>query len=193
ETVLKATRAQMQTIQRRYYVPNNSVLVVTGDVTAADIFAQADRLYAGWKRGDDPFRRYPLVKHPAIAKTEVVIVEQPVKTVAGQLVWHGPSSVGPAVRDTYAADVFGAALAHPASRFQKALVDSGACVSASFSFYTQMNTGPITLAFDAIPERADDCVRAVLGELTRLDQDLYVSEDELRRAAPPLEPDRVHT
>src|SRR5215468_3043524 len=53
ETVLKATRAQMQTIQRRYYVPNNSVLVVTGDVTAADIFAQADRLYAGWKRGDD--------------------------------------------------------------------------------------------------------------------------------------------
>src|SRR5215813_12130091 len=45
QTVLHATRAQMQTIQQRYYVPNNSLLVVTGDVRAADIFAQADKLY----------------------------------------------------------------------------------------------------------------------------------------------------
>src|SRR5215510_441248 len=56
KTVLAATREQMQTIKQRYYVPNNSLLVVTGDVRAADIFAQADTLYASWKRGPDPFR-----------------------------------------------------------------------------------------------------------------------------------------
>src|SRR5215813_5029799 len=37
KTVLAATREQMQTIKQRYYVPNNSLLVVTGDVRAADI------------------------------------------------------------------------------------------------------------------------------------------------------------
>jgi zinc protease len=192
QTVLHATRAQMQTIQRRYYVPNNSVLVVTGDVSAQPIFAQAEQLYAGWKRADDPFHKYPLVRHPAIPKTEVVVVEQPVKTVSGQLVWHGPSTVGPSVRDTYAADAFGAALAHPASRFQKALVDSGACVSASLGWYTQMNTGPITLAFESTPERADDCVRAVLAEVARLADGNYTSEADLQRGAHTLEVGVVH-
>jgi len=187
QTVLHATRAQMQTIQRRYYVPNNSVLVVTGDVSAADIFAQADKLYAGWKRADDPFTKYPLVRHPAIAKTEVVVVEQPVKSVSGQLVWHGPSTVGPSVRDTYAADALSAALDHPASRFQKALVDSGACVSANLGWYTQMNTGPITLAFEATPEHADDCVRAVVAEVGKLVEPGYASDAELRRGAHTLE------
>ena len=191
ETVLKATRAQMQTIQRRYYVPNNAVLVVTGDVSAVDVLAQAERLYAAWKRTGDPFRTYPLVKHPPLAKTEVVIVEQPVNTVSGELVWHGPAMAGAALRDSYAADVLGAALAHPASRFQKALVDSGACIAASLSYYSQVNVGPITFGFDATPDRADDCVRAVLGELAKLADAGYVTADELRRAAHTLEVDGV--
>ena len=46
---------------------------------------------------------------------------------------------------TYAADLLATALDEPSSRFQKDLVDSGACVSAYFGWYTQMNTGPITL------------------------------------------------
>src|SRR5439155_849480 len=41
-TVRAATQAKMRTIQGRYYVPNNSALVITGDVKAADIFARAD-------------------------------------------------------------------------------------------------------------------------------------------------------
>jgi len=38
ETVLSATTEKMRTIQSRYYVPNNSALVVTGDVKAEDVF-----------------------------------------------------------------------------------------------------------------------------------------------------------
>jgi predicted Zn-dependent peptidase len=32
----------MKTIQQRYYVPNNSALIVTGDVKADDVFALVD-------------------------------------------------------------------------------------------------------------------------------------------------------
>ena len=77
--MLTATRDKMRTIQQRYYVPNNSVLVVTGDVHAADVFAQATMLYAGWKRAEDPFVKFPLVKHPPLKRSEVVLVEQPVR------------------------------------------------------------------------------------------------------------------
>jgi len=187
KTVRAATAKKMKTIQERYYVPNNSVLVVTGDVTAKDIFAQADKLYTGWKKADDPFVKHPLVQHPALPKSEVLVVEQPVKTIHGQMVWHGPSTVGKDVDLTYAADLLGTALDEPSSRFQKALVDSGACTGASISWYTQMNTGPITVSFDAAEDKADACVKAVLAELPKLKEATYVTDDEMKAAAHTLE------
>ena len=49
--MLSTTPEQMRTIQKRYYIPNNSLLIVTGDVHADDVFAKADSLYAGWACG----------------------------------------------------------------------------------------------------------------------------------------------
>jgi zinc protease len=187
QTVLTATREKLITIKDRYYVPNNSMLVVTGDVQADEVFARAATLYAGWKRGADPFVKYPLVKHPPLRQREVVVVEQPVENVAGELDWHGPSTVGPSVAMTYAADVLSMATNDPASKFQRALVESGACVRASFGWQTAMNTGPITLSFEARPEKADACIRAAEAEVTRMRALDYLSDEELADAAWRLE------
>jgi len=192
KTVLSATVGQMRTIKDRYYVPNNSVLVVTGGVKAADVFAQAATLYAGWKPSkENPFKTYPLVKHPPLKKTELVLIEQPVRAVTGVFTWHGPSTVGKDVDLTYAADVQSVALQQPASRFQKALVDSGACLRADMSWLTQMNTGPIQLVFDATPDKVKDCIRAVQAELPKMASPGYLSAEELRDAAHQLEVQRA--
>jgi zinc protease len=183
QTVLKATPEMMRTMQKRYYVPNNMVLVVTGDVSAPEVFALADTLYASWKRGPDPFKQYPLVKHPPIKKTEVVVVEQPVGIVTGSFTWLGPSTVGPGVELTYAADVLATVVGEPSSKFQHAVVDSGACLNAGFGWFTQMNVGPITARFRARPDKVDDCVKAILAELPRMKADDYLSDEEMRNAA----------
>ena len=190
-TVLKTTVEQMRTIQHRYYVPNNAALVVTGDVNATQIFAEADELYKDWKRAEDPFKKFPLVTHPPIKKTEVALIVQPVQIVTGTFEWQGPSTVGKSVIDTYPADSLSVALAEPSSRFQKATVDSGACVSASHSWFTQMNTGPIMINFSTKPGKADACIKAITGELDKLKTD-YVTDEELRRAAHTLEVAEVH-
>jgi zinc protease len=187
QTVLTATRAKMLTIKNRYYVPNNSALVVTGDVRAADIFAQAEKLYAGWKRSEDPFRKHPLVQHPPLRGSSVVLLEKPVEIVSGSISWHGPSTVGPSAPATYAADVVGAALQEPSSKFQRALVDSGACVQASFGWWTQMNTGPITLGFEARPDKVDQCIRAALDEVAKMRAPDYFSDEELTDSAHRIE------
>jgi zinc protease len=191
ETVLAATIEQMREMQRRYYIPNNMVLMVTGDVEAEQVFALADELYAGWRRGPDPFVEHPLVEHPPIPKTEVVVVEQPVGIVSGSLVWHGPSTVGPGVELTYAADLLAAAIAEPSSRFQRSLVDSGACVAAGFSWYTQRNTGPVTASFTATPEKVDQCLEALLAELPRMREADYLTDQEMRNAAFAMEVQEV--
>ncbi len=183
KTVLSATVDMMKTIQKRYYVPNNSVLVVTGDVKAADVFKQADSLFKDWQKAEDPFKKYPLVKHPPIKQSEVVVVEQPVRTYTGQFSYHGPSTVGENVDLTYAADLLTVAISEPSSKFQKALIDSGACVSAGMSWFTQMNTGPITVSFEATPANIDRCVKAVRNELPRMKAKDYLSDEEMQNAA----------
>jgi zinc protease len=182
KTVRAATQAKMKTIQERYYVPNNSVLVVAGDVKAKDIFAQTDELYKDWKKAPDPFIKHPLVKHPGIEKSEVVFVEQPVRVVQGEFVWHGPSTVGKDVDLTYAADLLSLAIDEPSSHFQKALVDSGACLHAGMGWQTQMNTGPISVSFDATPDKVESCIKAILAELPKMKESNYLSDGEMSNA-----------
>ncbi len=192
KTVLSATVDQLRTIQQRYYVPNNSVLVVTGGVKAETVFALAAAQYKDWKPSpQNPFLAYPLVHHPPIPRTKLVLVEQPVATVTGEFVWQGPSTVGDDVELTYAADLQTTALQQPASRFQKALVDSGDCLAVTFSWFSQRNTGPIQLQFDATPEKTLGCIRAIQAELPAMADPDYLSAEELRDAAHALEVQRA--
>lgn len=184
QTVLTATPAMMRTIKERYYVPNNSVLVVTGDVVAENIFAQSDKLYADWPRSKDPFIEFPLVSHPAIPYTSVVLVEQPVQAPIINFTWHGPSTVGANLELTYAADLLTYALLEPSSKYQQALVDSGACAFVGApSWYTQSNTGPISITAQAPPDKLDGCVKAIMAELPKIGRDDYLSDEEIHNAA----------
>jgi zinc protease len=192
KTVRAATVAQMKTIQERYYIPNNSALVVTGDVKAEEIFAKADKLYADWKKGPDPFVKHPLATHPPIPKSEVVVVEQPVQSFTAEIVWQGPSTVGKDVDLTYAADLLGTALDEPSSRFQKALVDSGACVGAGFGWQTQRNVGPVTVTVQAAPDKIDACLKAAFAELPKIKDPSYLTDEEMGNAAHTLEMQMIH-
>src|SRR5688572_23379062 len=90
QTVSAATTAMMRLIQQRYYVPNNSALVVTGDVTAEDVFKLAQEFYGDWPRREkDPFVEFPLVEHPPLAKSEGGIITQPIQNVIVNMGGHG--------------------------------------------------------------------------------------------------------
>lgn len=192
QTVLTATTEKMKLIQSRYYIPNNSVLVITGDVTAADVFSLTDQLYKAWHKAENPFVKLPLVKHPVIPYTSVVLVEQPVRAPIVRFSWHGPSTVGKDVDLTYAADLLSYALGESSSKFQRALVDSGACANVGpLSWYTQMNTGPISVTAQAQPEKIDECTKAILAELPKLMEPDYLSDDELANAAFRAEVDQI--
>ncbi|MBS2024841.1 MAG: insulinase family protein [Deltaproteobacteria bacterium] len=184
ESVLTATVEKMRTIQKRYYVPNNGALVITGDVSADAVFAMAGELYAGWARGEDPFVKFPLVKHPPLPYTSVVLVEQPVQAPAVSLNWHGPSVVPQELESTYAADLISFVMAEPSSKWQRDLVDSGACAGAAPpNWFTQQNVGPINVTLQAAPEKLDGCIQAALAELPKLKDPAYLTDAELANAA----------
>ncbi len=178
-TVAAATTDQMRTIQSRYYVPNNSALVVSGDVNPEMIFILADQLFGDWKQREvDPFKEFPLVDHPQLARSQGVIVNQPIQNVVIEIGWQGPS-IGKDDAATYAADVFSYILNQPDSRFQRKLVDSGLASGVGFNYYTQKNVGPISLLLQTTPENAKAAVAAAYTEIAHFSDPGYFTDEEL--------------
>lgn len=187
ETVSSATVAKMETIKSRYYVPNNSALIVTGDVDPDKVFALVESTLGPWeKRQKEPFAEFPLVDHPPLKKSEGVIVEQPVNAVLIQIGWHGPS-IGKDNDATYAADVFSFILSQPDSRFQKAMVDSGLTVNADLGYYTQRNTGPIFMTLVTSPDKAKAALKEAYKQIEQMDKPDYYSDQELENSKTILE------
>ncbi|HYY58014.1 MAG TPA: pitrilysin family protein [Pyrinomonadaceae bacterium] len=192
QTVSTATTDMMRLIQGRYYVPNNSALVVTGDVKAEDVFKLAQELYGDWERTEDPFVKYPPVEHPPLPKSDGVIVKQPVQNVIIEIGWHGPS-IGKDNAATYAADVFSFILTQPNSRFQRALVDTGLVNGVGIGYLTQRNVGPITIVAQTSPDKARAVTKAIYNEIAHFNDKDYYTDEQLESAKALLEADDLYS
>lgn len=178
EVILSTTPEKMRTIQRKYYVPNNSVLIVSGDVDPEKVFASAARELGAWQRGPDPFVTDPIPAIPPLAQDDAVIVEAGVGAVTVFLQWQGPS-VGKDPKATYAADVFSDVLNDPGSNFQQRLVDSGLWQSMGVNYYTLNNVGPITISGQTSPENLRKALAALELEIAKFDDAGYFDPTEL--------------
>jgi len=178
QIILTTTPEKMRFIQTKYYVPNNSVLIVSGDVNPATVFAVAERELGQWKRGADPFATDPVPAIPSLLKSEGVVVEAPVGAVTVLMQWQGPS-VGADPKSTYAADVFSDVLNDPRSQFQQRLVDSGLWQGVTVNYWTLNHTGPITISGQTSPEQLREAVAALYGEIAKFDTPGYFTSDEL--------------
>jgi zinc protease len=192
ETVAAATTEQMRLIESRYYVPNNAALVVTGDVDPQNVFAMADQMFGDWPRSEDPFKKFPLVEHPPLAKSEGAIITQPVQSVFLSFGWQGPS-IGKDDASTYAADVFSFIIRQPNSRFQRKLVDSQMVTGAGLGYYTQRNVGPISAVMVTTPDKAKAAVKTFYDEVAQFDKPDYFTDEELENAKTLLEADDLYS
>jgi zinc protease len=178
QIVLTTTSEKMRTIQNKYYVPNNSALIVAGDVNPATVFALVEHELGQWNRGADPFTSDPIPPIPPLQKNEAVVVEAPVGAVTAQVQWQGPS-VGQDPKSTYSADVFSDVLNDPRSQLQQRLVDTGLWQSVGVNYYTLNHTGPITISGQTSPEHLREALAALYGEIAKFDTPGYFTSDEL--------------
>ena len=181
QVVATTTPEKMRFIQHKYYIPNNSVLLVAGDVNPDSIFAIAERQLGSWARGPDPFATDPIPDIPALSASDAVVAEAGVNAVTVLLQWQGPG-VGKDPKSTYAADVFSDLLNDPRSRFQQRLVDSGLWQGVTVNYYTLNHTGPITISGQTSPEKLRQALSALDTEIKKLDDPTYFDPDELKAA-----------
>src|SRR5215471_3386345 len=81
DTLASITRADLTAFHQKYFVPNNAILAVVGDVTAEEAFAGVRRVFGDWERREvptapsveppTPTRRVVVVNKPDAVQTEV--------------------------------------------------------------------------------------------------------------------------
>ncbi len=181
QVILTATTEKMQTIQDRFYIPNNSALMLAGDITPEEGFTLAEKYFSKWQKGPDPFKTFKSPEHPPIQKTETVVVEKPVNAVTISIKWHGPS-VSKDPQATYAADVLSFIISQQTSKFYKALVESGLAYAVNLQYQTLNHNGPINLFAQTSAKNYDACKKAIFDELTKMTADDYFTDEQLENA-----------
>ncbi len=176
--ILATTPAKLREIEHKYYVPNNSALIVTGDVNPEKVFREAREAFADWPRTADPFVADPIPPVPPLPASKGLVIEAPIGTVIVLEQWQGPS-VGADPQSTYAADVFSDVLNQPNSGFQKRLVDSGLFQAAGVNYYTLNHVGPISISGTTTPEKLKAALAALDREIARFDDPGYFTAAEL--------------
>lgn len=73
--IAKITDRTLRDFHKRFYVPKNSELVVTGDVSEAQVQAAAEKAFAGWRGGAPPVVQFPAAI--PLAKTRILLASRP--------------------------------------------------------------------------------------------------------------------
>jgi zinc protease len=74
DTIGRITRADLAEFHRTWFVPNNALMAVVGDLTADQLFAAVERAFGDWERRDVPAATAPAPPAPA---RRVIVIDRP--------------------------------------------------------------------------------------------------------------------
>jgi zinc protease len=189
-----ATPEKMMIIKDKYYVPNNSLLVICGDVQPEKAFALARNIYGDWKPADmDPQLKYPIPEFKPITQTEYFVKESSIaQTPMIMMVWQGPDYRNDSAA-TIAADVFSRILSLNSSKWQQALIDKGLATGASIGYQTSRYVGPITIFISPVPGKLKECYAEVMNQIGKFDQADYYTDEDLAKAKEGLKRQQIRS
>ena len=173
-------RERLREIYNRFYVPNNTAIIVSGDVDAATAISWVIRRFGGWKKAADPFAT-PVPPVPPLQRSTVLIVPADIGQVSIQVNWHGPSARAD-VRNTYVADVFSDMMNTATSPMHERLSATGLFQGVGVNYYTQGFSGPISVGGVTSPQRVSEAATALRSVIASFDTPAYLTADLLTEA-----------
>jgi len=183
DVINTATPEKMMIIKDKYYFPNNSILVVCGDVEHTVAFANVKNIFGDWKSsGFDPHQKYPIPEFKPIEKNDYFIKESSIaQTPYIMLQWQGPDFRNDSV-GTIAADVFSATLRLNSSKWQQALIDKGLATYADVSYSTNKYVGPVQLFVVPNPMKLKECYQEMMSQMELFGKANYFTDEQLATA-----------
>ncbi|SMD32896.1 zinc protease [Reichenbachiella faecimaris] len=183
DVILSATTEKMKIVQGKYYHPNNSILVVAGDVDHNEVLAKANAVFGDWKPSDfDPFEKYPIPEFEPLKKDSYFITEnENAQTPIALIRYHGPDTRND-IPATYAADVFSFILSQRSSKLQQNLIESGLAMNVNVGYSTNKYVGPIYIFMVPNPAKITEAFAVLEQEMAQWDTDDYFTDEQLETA-----------
>lgn len=178
-----ATPEKMMIIKDKYYHPNNSLLVICGDVKPDAAFALAKKIYGDWQHsGFDPHEKYPIPDFKPLEKTDYNILTSTIaETPLMVFQWIGPEYRKDSAA-TLAADVFSTILGLNSSKWQQALIDKQLASFTNVTYATNRYPGPIYALALPTPQKMKECHEEMLKQISMWADDDYFTDEQLQTA-----------
>lgn len=175
-TVSNLSVPTLQNHYSQYYVPNNMALIVSGDVSAPDIWKTAADAFGDWARGPDtPDLHF---EYPELQQSAFLLLAGPVSDVTMLVATQGPPDA-PGDTDAIPVAMLAAVLGNPASAFQGRMVGSGLFTSVRCSYRGHRHQGQIEFKARTTLERGQQAVLTLLNELNVLDALTGIADEDL--------------
>ncbi len=183
EIINTATPEKMMVIKDKYYVPNNSLLTIAGDVEHEAAFKMAEQIFGNWaSSGEDPQKKYPIPPFKPVAKTAHFVKESSIAQTPYMMIsWQGPAYVTDSA-STLAADIFSTILGLNSSKLQQALVDKGLATYVSVGYTTCHYTGPIQAIVIPNPNKLKECTDEMKKQIAMWGNADYYTDQQLADA-----------
>ncbi len=168
ESLARIQREQIVGFHQRNYRPDNSVLVISGDIKPEQAFALAEKAFGTWKRGATAAAPAPRAAQEAAPKRRVVVVDMPGAGQAAVLVTkRGIPRVDPLL---YSALVTNSILGggYSARLNQEIRIKRGLSYGATSFFELRREAGPFVASTQTKNESAAEVAGILIDELNRL-------------------------
>jgi zinc protease len=172
-----ATVEKMRMIQKRFYVPNNSALIISGDIDPDQVLKLAQKYFSDWQRGADPFPSYAPPAFPPL-RPQLVIREAKLPFVDESVTFRGPS-VGKDEPAVFQAQLLATIADQRGSRLYRRLVDSGIAMSFSATYDEARNVGPVYFNVQTTDKNARRALDIIKEEIRGMARPGYFTEDEI--------------
>lgn len=165
-TIKSIKREDLVAFHRLHYIPQNSVLVVAGDVKADAAFALVEKSFGGWRRGTTEVA--PAAHRPNTAGPRVVVIDMPDAGQATVIV--GRSGIRRADPGYMQALVTNSILGggYSSRLNQEIRIKRGLSYGAGSSFDPRVEVGPFTARTDTKNESAAEVAGILVAEIGRL-------------------------
>jgi zinc protease len=165
-SVTGMTPADLQSFYRANFVPNNSTLIIVGDVTPAQIEGKISSLFGGWQRGNVvPFK---FSDAPKAGATTVYLIDKPGAAQSSFRI--GSIGVPRSTRDYFALSVMNTILGGSfTSRLNQNLRETkGYTYGARSRFDMRQSAGPFTASAEIVAAKTDSALIEFMKELNAI-------------------------
>lgn len=185
----KATLDEFMSFFKTFYVPNNAVMVIAGDINPAQTKELISKYYADIPKGTQPIPRPTVVEPEQKAEKRVKFYDN-VQLPGVVLAYHMPKQ---GEHDYYAVQMLTQLMSKgKSSRFEKEVVDKQekAVQAAAFDLGNEAPGLAIMLGIANMGVSADDLEKSLLAEIEKLKKD-GISDEEYNKLQNQAESDFI--